>query len=146
SAGVRLDPNPLTVMLTESAPSLRPASRPNPVAKASPSKPTWPETIGTVWPDSPSFSSASEIKPDLTKKERPPYSSLLSRRDSPGTPHSRMKSQVARTITSYQRVNGPNLKFNPALRTSTRSTEVGTATNGQANPQPKLPLSRSPNP
>jgi hypothetical protein len=48
SAGVRLDPNPLTIML-------RPASRPKPVAKASPSKRTWPESIGTVWPDPPSF-------------------------------------------------------------------------------------------
>jgi hypothetical protein len=48
SAGVRLDPNPLTVMF-------RQASRPKPVAKASLSKRTWPESIGTVRPDSPSF-------------------------------------------------------------------------------------------
>jgi hypothetical protein len=58
SAGVRLDPNPLTVMLSATGPSSKPASRSNPMAKASPSKRTWPESIGTVWPDPPSFSSA----------------------------------------------------------------------------------------
>jgi hypothetical protein len=49
SAGIRLDPNPLTVEL-KAIPPASPPPKQRPVAKQSKPKPAWPETAGAIWP------------------------------------------------------------------------------------------------